>query len=66
MNEYHISNVQWDFDDEDDYDETPDVPTEFDIEIPDDEMFDDEEETISDFITEKYGWLHKGFTYERI
>ena len=64
MNKYHISNVKWDFGD--DYEETPNVPTEFDIEIPDDEMFDDEEETISDFITEKYNWLHYGFSYERI
>ena len=53
--------IEWDFDGEDLSEEEKEaIPTE--IDIPDE--IEDEEE-ISDFISNKTGWCHKGFVLKK-
>ena len=51
-----VKNVRWDADEEEDI---KDLPTEFYLEVK-----DTDEETISDAITNEYGFTHKGFDYK--
>lgn len=63
---FHISEIEWDYDPVDDEGnpvDPPDLPNEFDIDVED---TDDEEELVdrlSDAVTDKHGFCHKGFTY---
>jgi len=59
--EVYISNVQWDADDIAD---VRDLPTEFPIMVPNELDDEDREEWISDFITDKFGFTHKGFNLD--
>lgn len=48
--------IDWDIDDEDDFEECPDLPSE--MEIPDDVDEDD----ISDYLSDTVGFCHTGFS----
>ena len=64
MRHYWVHDIEWDIDGED-----VDLPT--DVEVPvdeDDAGISDEilEEYLSDWLTEEYGFCHKGFVYMEI
>ena len=59
---YHIHDIVWDVDDDEDL---ADLPMEFDLEMVMEEG-DDEEERLSDLVSDTYGFCHKGFQFERI
>lgn len=54
----HVTNIEWDVDDEEDL---KSLPTDFTIEVD-----KDDEDTVSDAISNEYGFCHKGFDYEII
>lgn len=71
---YYITNVKWDFSDLEkevgfEISKTSDIPTEFDIELDDSvkNLTEEEiEDIISNYISELYGFCHKGFKFEKI
>lgn len=57
IRKYTVTNIKYDTDGED-----IDLPTELEIEIPDDMEDDEIEEYISDEISNRTGFCHKGFS----
>lgn len=53
-------NIQWDYDDEDEAEVCDSLPDE--IEIPPE--IEDDEDAISDYISDVTGWCHNGFAIE--
>ena len=64
---YRFFNIVWDFVDDCDGMNNPDLPNEMEIEI-DDELKEDWEieEELSDKISDGFGYCHYGFEYEEV
>lgn len=62
MNEgkYHIFNIEWDTDGDDD----AELPDSLDVFVPTDA--DDVEDYISNWLSNTYGFCHNGFNYEEV
>ena len=71
MARFHITNIRWDFSDEDNVGVSyiDSVPTDTFIDL-DDDVLDLEEDVISDIlgncISEAYGFCHFGFEYSQV
>lgn len=66
---FHISEIEWDYDPVDDNGNPvapPGLPTECDIEVEDINDEDELAERLSDAITDRYGFCHGGFSYEKV
>ena len=59
---YKVSHIEWDVDNPKDLDELPDTVI---VDVPEEVVADDgEEEYISDYLTDEYGFCHFGFLYD--
>lgn len=67
MAKYRIYDIRWDTDGE----EIPDLPTddlvnsEY-LDVEDDENINEVEEAISEYLSDKYGFCHFGFSFKRV
>lgn len=62
-----ISDIAWVVDEDEDYEESPELPEEVTVEIPDIFILGSEEldELLSNYLSDHYGFLHEGFVYEK-
>ena len=62
--EYRVRHIAWDVDDPSELD---DLPEELVVTVPEEIVADDgEEEYISDYLTDEYGFCHNGFLYDPV
>lgn len=62
--EYKVSCIQWDVDDEADLDELPDTLI---VTVPEEVCaVDEEEDWISDYLSDTYGFCHSGFVFDPV
>lgn len=62
--ECKVSHIQWDVDDEKDLESLPDTVI---VNVPEEVWAaDEEEEWISDYLSDEYGFLHNGFIYRAV
>lgn len=61
MKKYLITNIWWDVDDDEEFDQYPQRIT---VKVDEEDAGDDLEDYLSELITNKYGCCHNGFDYE--
>ena len=68
MSKFYVYNIDWDTDDNDIKSTLPDellLNTEY-LDIQDDENIYEIEDVVSEYLSDEYGYCHRGFSFERV